>query len=85
MFSSYFPFSCLLSFSRETPTRFKKELLSPYVGSNGAVEVEQLNKLLANIDRAEHRLSPEEQDVLLEAAGSSDRCIELKKMFELIA
>jgi hypothetical protein len=49
------------------------------------VEVEQLNKLLANIDRAEYRLSPEEQEMLLEAAGSSDRCIELKKMIELIA
>jgi hypothetical protein len=83
---SCFPSSCLLlSFSRETPNRFKTELLSPYVGSNGAVEVEQLNKLLANIDRAEYRLSPEEQEMLLEAAGSSDRCIELKKMIELIA
>lgn len=49
------------------------------------MEVEQLNKLLVN--RAEYRLSPEEQDFLLEAAGSSDRsCIELKKMMiELIA
>lgn len=78
-------FSCFSSFSREIPTRFKKELLSPYVGSNGAVEIEQLNKLLANIGRAEYRLSPEEQEVLLEAAGSSDRSIELKKMLELIA
>jgi hypothetical protein len=55
------------------------------VASNGTVQVEQLNQLLVNIGYAEHRLSPEEQQVLLKEAGSIDGCsIELKKMMQLL-
>ena len=72
------------SFSREIPSRFKKELLQPYVGVDGAVEIESLNKLLRNIGHPNELLSADEQRVLLEEAGSSNRCITIKKMMELI-
>ena len=75
------PFS---SFSREIPSRFKKELLQPYVGTDGAVEIENLNKLMSNIGHPEGLLSSDEQRLLLEEAGSSNGCITVKKMMELI-
>ena len=81
IFSAFF---VLYSYSRETPRRFKSQILQPYVGTNGDVDVEALNKLLTNIGAGEHRLSNEEQQVLLEAAGSSTRCITVQKVLELI-
>jgi hypothetical protein len=75
---------CRLSFSREIPGRFKKELLRPYIGTNGAVEIDDVNKLLINIGRAQDRLSAEEQRILLKEAGSHNRFITMSKMMELI-
>mmetsp|Transcript_125713 Transcript_125713/g.177402 ORF Transcript_125713/g.177402 Transcript_125713/m.177402 type:complete len:117 (+) Transcript_125713:177-527(+) len=72
------------NFSREIPTRFKKQVLAPYVGGNDAVEVDQLNLLLKNIGHPQDCLSTEEQNELLREAGSSNRCITVKKMMELI-
>ena len=74
----------LHSFSREIPTRFKKELLQPYLGSNGSVEVEDLNRLLTNIGHPNELLSSDEQRVLLQEAGSNNNCITMKKMMELL-
>jgi hypothetical protein len=67
----------------EVPSRFRKELLLPYA-HNGAVEVEQLNKLLANIGHSEVCLTSQEQNELLREAGSNGREIALSKMVELI-
>jgi hypothetical protein len=72
------------SYSREIPTRFKKELLSPYAGSNGSVQVEQLNELLVNIGHSEVCLTAQEQIELLQATGCNGREITLTKMMELI-
>ena len=72
------------SFSRELSTRFKKEILRPYAGKDGSVDIDQLNRLLTNIGHPQDILSPSEQSELLKAAGSSDRCITAKKMMELI-
>ena len=73
------------SFSREIPTRFKKEVLQPYINHNdNAVDVEQLNLLLTNIGHPQHCLSLEEQTELLQAAGSNNRSITVTKMMELI-
>lgn len=68
----------------EVPTRFQKEILRPYVGNDGAVEVEQLNRLLTNIGHPQDILSPQEQNELLKAAGSTNNSITVKKMIELI-
>ena len=51
---------------------------------DGAVEIESLNKLLRNIGHPNELLSADEQRVLLEEAGSSNGCITMKKMMELI-
>lgn len=71
------------SFSRETPRRFKKEVLSPYV-VNDSVDVEALNKLLTNIGHSQDCLNAKEQSLLLEEAGCSGRSIPVPKLAELI-
>jgi hypothetical protein len=72
------------SYSQELITRFQKELLSPYLSSNGSVEIDALNNLLVNIGHPQDCLTAEEQSVILKEAGSSNRSIALKKMVELI-
>ena len=69
----------------EIPSRFRKELLKPYVGADGAIQVEQLNTLLTNIGCSQQRLTKEEQQLLLKEAGSKNGSIEEKKMMELIS
>lgn len=72
------------NYSRELPTRFRKEVLQPYVGNDGSVDIDQLNQLLTNIGHPQDCLSPSEQQEFLKAAGSSNRCITVKKMEELM-
>ena len=78
----------LYSFSRETPNRFRKELIKAAVNeshANGAVEVETLNKILINIGRPEERLSDEELNAILAEAGAmDDRIISVDKMLQLM-
>eukprot|EP00980_Cylindrotheca_fusiformis_P005237 scaffold1119_cov120-Cylindrotheca_fusiformis.AAC.17 len=71
-------------YSRELPSRFKKEVLRPYIGPNGAVHIEEVNALLKNIGHPQDILSEQEQIELLEAAGSKNRSISVKKMLELL-
>jgi hypothetical protein len=69
------------SFSRETPTRFEKELakaLSP----NGTVEVTQLNHFLVNIGRPDTLVSDAEFKNLLEEVGSRNRYIDTIAMLK---
>jgi len=60
-------FSPANSFQRETPSRFKKELLKSVIPIDG------INKLLENIGHSDDCLSKQEQDELLdEAVGHHD-------------
>ena len=72
------------SFSREIRSRFKKQVIKPYVGSNGSVQIEEINRLLSNIGRSDDRLSLDEQQILLKEAGSTNRSLSIAKMMELI-
>jgi hypothetical protein len=73
------------SYSREIPSRFKKEILQPYIGANGKVQIDQVNSLLTNIGHEQDCLSPREQTEFLQAAGSKDnQSITVTKMMELI-
>ena len=72
------------SYSRELPSRFRKEILQPYIGANGAVHIEQVNLLLKNIGHPQDCLSEQEQKELLQAAGSVNQSITVGKMMELI-
>ena len=76
-------FLLVSSFTRETPRRFKKEVLMPYT-VNGSVDIDALNKLLTNIGHSEDCLSEKEQLEFLAAAGCSGRSIPLPKLAELI-
>ena len=58
----------LRSYSRETPSRFKKEMLT-FVESNGLVEMESLNRVLVNIGHHDRLLSNEEYQTLVREAG----------------
>lgn len=72
------------NYSRELPSRFKKEILRPYVGESGALQIEDINALLTNIGHKEDCLSEQEQTEFLAAAGSTTRSIEVSKMMELM-
>lgn len=58
------------SFSRETPTRFRKELVSA-IECDGIVQKDSLNRILINIGRKDKILSDEEYQVLCREAGNS--------------
>jgi hypothetical protein len=77
----------LYSFSRETPSRFRKELIKAAVNAGhvqGAVEVDTLNQVLVNIGSSE-RLSDEELNEILAAAGNKgERIIPVDKMLKLM-
>jgi hypothetical protein len=69
----------------ELPSRFKKELLSPYSSNGGSsVDVDQLNNLLINIGYRDYCLSSQEQLELLRSAGSQGREIPMNQVMELI-
>ncbi|CAJ1970277.1 unnamed protein product [Cylindrotheca closterium] len=72
------------NYSRETPARFKKEILRPYVGENGALQIEDINLLLKNIGHEQDCLSEKEQIEFLAAAGSTNGSIQVSKMMELV-
>lgn len=84
--SQRFRFS-LYSFSRETPSRFRKEVIKAAMSAGhvqGAVEVDALNQLLVNIGSKE-RLSNDELNAILLAAGIKDkRIIPIDKMLQLM-
>ena len=72
------------NYTQEIPSRFKKELLSPY-SHHGTVTLEELNRLLGNIGRSDVCLTKEEQQELLKAAGISGKTeIPTSKLMELI-
>lgn len=64
----------LCSFSRETPTRFKKELIKAAHPNDGTVTVDALNQILINIGKSDDILSEEELSDLL---GNGSTCREI--------
>jgi hypothetical protein len=78
------------NFSRELPSRFKKELLKgasiPMNSPDASVEVERLNVLLRNIGREGDCLSREELDVILDEAmgGHERRELSVEKVLQLL-
>ena len=75
------------SYSRDTPTRFKKELIRAAQSDEGTIQIEELNQVLINIGKEEERLSEDEFDQLLKAAGEDakkGRCITTSQMWQLV-
>lgn len=81
---------CSCSYSQETPTRFKKELVKAAQGKDlkntSLVQVDSLNQILINIGRPEDRLSEDELKTLLNEAGCSEdsRYIPVATMMQLM-
>lgn len=72
---------CPCSFSRETPTRFKKELVKSVVKpSQTGVPPDALNQLLINIGRSDDILSEKELFILTDGQPT----ISAQEMMELI-
>mmetsp|Transcript_29437 Transcript_29437/g.44477 ORF Transcript_29437/g.44477 Transcript_29437/m.44477 type:complete len:85 (+) Transcript_29437:374-628(+) len=67
----------MISFSRETPARFKKEIakaafsVSPEACRTGEIAVDKINPILENIGRKKDCLTDEELDAIL--LESNDR------------
>ena len=84
----------LCSFSRETPTRFKKELLKACRSksksnnnNNDVVVVDDLNQMLINIGRKKDCLSEDEMLTLLQEAPGAQteaRAIPTSTMLQLV-
>lgn len=73
------------SYSRETPARFKKDLVKA-ISANGTVEVDQLNHFLINIGHSDKLVSDDEFTTLLQEAGATapSRCIKAADMLRLV-
>ena len=59
---------CRRSFSRETKTRFRKELVKS-IAYDGVVQKDSLNRVLTNIGRKDRILTDEEFHTLCKEAG----------------
>jgi hypothetical protein len=77
-------FNLLGSFSRETPQRFKKEMVAAAQSTDGTVKVDYLNQILINIGRPDQLLSEAEMHQLLVEAGAKSRSIEMSAMMQLV-
>jgi hypothetical protein len=76
---------CYNSFSRETPQRFKKEMVRAAQSSDGTVQVDALNKILTNIGRCDQILSePELRQLLREAGAAKSRSIKASALMQLL-
>ena len=60
------------SFSRETPSRFRKELVKSIESAEGFIPKDSLNQVLMNIGRQDRLLTEEEYQVLCKAANGGD-------------
>jgi hypothetical protein len=69
------------SFSRETPTRFRKELVKSITTEN-IVAKDSLNRVLINIGRQDRMLSDEEYNILCKEAGDGE-ALSTKNMLKL--
>ena len=73
-----------LSYSRETPSRFKKDLIKVIAADNGSVEVDTLNHFLVNIGCSDKILSNEEFTSLLNETGAKSSGISATDMLRLV-
>jgi hypothetical protein len=82
----YFSTSCYNSFSRETPQRFKKEMVKAAQSNDGTVNVDKLNEILINIGRPDKILSEAEMHQLLHEGGGTEesRSIQAAAMMRLL-
>jgi hypothetical protein len=62
-------------YSRELPSRFRKEVVKALTkkDSSAVVEVDNLNLILSNIGRSDARLTEEELLILLQEVGAANR------------
>jgi hypothetical protein len=73
------------SYSRETPSRFKKEILNAVKQPNvDVIQVDSLNRILVNIGRQDQLLTEEEIHGLLQEVGSKDRSLKTSQLLELV-
>jgi Ca2+-binding EF-hand superfamily protein len=73
------------SFSRETPQRFKKEMVKAAQSNDGTVKVDKLNEILINIGRPDQILSEAEMRQLLQEGGANEsRSIQAATMMQLL-
>ncbi|CAB9519115.1 expressed unknown protein [Seminavis robusta] len=71
-------------FSRELPSRFRKEMVKIIEGPDHLVAVDNFNLILSNIGRSDASLSESEMNDLLMAAGSSSRKIPVEQAMMLL-
>lgn len=71
-------------FSREIPSRFKKEIIKTLKGPHESIQVENLNLILTNIGRQDACLTAEEMNVLLKESGATDRCLPVEQIIKLL-
>lgn len=58
------------SYSRETPDRFRKDIVKSIESEEGVVKKDSLNQILINIGRKDQILSDDEFGVLCKEAGT---------------
>ena len=71
-------------FSRELPSRFRKEIVKVLEGPDHQVTIDSFNVVLGNIGRADAYLSEAELNDLLVEAGASGRQIRSEQAMMLI-
>jgi hypothetical protein len=73
------------SFSRETPQRFKKEMIKAAQSNDGTLKVDSFNDILINIGRRDQILSEAEMCQLLDETGDAEsRSIHPSDMLQLL-
>jgi len=72
-------------FSRELPSRFKKEMVKAMTTpETSVIHVDTLNLILKNIGRDDARLSEDELALLLQEVGATDRNVSVDKILQLM-
>ena len=73
-------------FSRELPSRFRKEVVKAISSGDGSVEVDSLNQILLNIDRKDALLDEGELLQLLQEVGAdrNTRKVSVDKIMQLM-
>lgn len=85
------------SFSRESPSRFKKEMMKAVECNNsdrglikiGLIEIDSLNRILVNIGRSDQLLTEDEivtlmRDAGCASSGTAARTIPATTLYELV-
>lgn len=85
LFATYVPHHS--SYSRETPSRFKKEIIKALADPiTSTIEIDSLNQILVNIGRPQDKLSEADLSLLLAEAGveETQRSIPVDKIIQLM-